>query len=76
MIKILRGSTVIRITLFAEEVFYSSSSPADFVNEVISKAPLHWQLLTNRMFIYVIIFRMALSATFIVQITATSNALS
>jgi hypothetical protein len=30
---------------FAEEVFYPNSTQADFVSEVISTAPLHWQLL-------------------------------
>lgn len=39
-------------TYFAEEVFYPSGSPVDFVNEVISTAPLHWQLLANRTFTY------------------------
>ncbi|MGC8730606.1 MAG: hypothetical protein ACP5RP_04485, partial [Candidatus Micrarchaeia archaeon] len=39
-------------TYFAEEVFYPSGTPADFVSEVISTAPLHWQLLVNKTFAY------------------------
>ena len=39
-------------TYFAEEVFYPSGTPPDFVSEVISTAPLHWQLLANKTFTY------------------------
>lgn len=39
-------------TYFAEEVFYPSGSPSNFVNQIEATAPLHWQLLVNETFVY------------------------